>query len=95
MSTAHALIRCFCWPTRLLAKLSLGCCLTAALSAAALQQPCLPFQMPAVLETLAAYEAQGLLSYTAVPVDSEGLVSAADVAASMREETCLVTLMHR
>lgn len=51
--------------------------------------------MPAVLETLAAYEAQGLLSYTAVPVDSEGLVSAADVAASMREETCLVTLMHR
>lgn len=58
--------------------------------------PTLPLCHPtAVLETLAAYEAQGLLTYTAVPSDSEGRVSAADVAAAIRDETCLVTLMHR
>ena len=54
-----------------------------------------PCHAIAVLETLAAYEAQGLLTYTAVPSDSEGRVSAANVAAAIREETCLVTLMHR
>lgn len=54
-----------------------------------------PLPLPAVLETLAAYEAQGLLTYTTVPVDSEGRVSAADIAAAIRQETCLVTLMHR
>lgn len=54
-----------------------------------------PLPLPVVLETLAAFEAQGLLTHTTVPVDSEGRVSAADIAAATREETCLVTLMHR
>lgn len=49
---------------------------------------------PAVLETLAAYAAQGLLTYTAVPVDGEGLVSVADVAAALTTDTVLLTVMH-
>lgn len=54
-----------------------------------------PNPRPAVLETLAAYESQGLLTFTAVPVDGEGRVSAADVEAAITPQTCLVTLMHR
>lgn len=49
---------------------------------------------PAVLETLAVLAAQGLLTYTAVPVSSEGVVSVADVAAAFRAETVLLTVMH-
>lgn len=49
---------------------------------------------PAVLETLAAYASQGLLTYTAVKVDGEALVSAADVAAALTADTVLVTVMH-
>ena len=37
---------------------------------------------------------KGLLSYTLVPVDGEGLVSPADVAAAVTPATCLVTVMH-
>ncbi|KAL4448398.1 hypothetical protein ABPG75_005617 [Micractinium tetrahymenae] len=49
---------------------------------------------PAVVETLASLAAQGLLTHTAVPVNEEGLVSPADVAAAIRPETVLVTVMH-
>lgn len=38
---------------------------------------------------------QGLCSYTAVPVSSEGLVSADDVVAAMTPQTVLVSIMHR
>jgi len=37
---------------------------------------------------------QGLLEYTAVPVDGQGLVSPADVAAALQPHTALVTIMH-
>ncbi|KAL4433218.1 hypothetical protein ABPG77_003266 [Micractinium sp. CCAP 211/92] len=49
---------------------------------------------PAVLETLASLSAHGLLSYTAVPANEEGLVSAADVAAAIQPDTVLITVMH-
>jgi cysteine desulfurase len=49
---------------------------------------------PAVLECLESFAAQGLLSYTAVPVDGEGLVSPADVEAAFTESTVLLTVMH-
>lgn len=37
---------------------------------------------------------QGLLDYTLVPVDPQGLVSPADVAAAITPATCLVSTMH-
>ena len=37
---------------------------------------------------------QGLCTFTAVPVDSEGLVSPADVAAAITPATVLVSIMH-
>lgn len=49
---------------------------------------------PAVLQTLAALQAHGLLTYTLVAVDAEGCVAAADVAAAVTPDTALVTLMH-
>ncbi|PNW80545.1 hypothetical protein CHLRE_07g322000v5 [Chlamydomonas reinhardtii] len=49
---------------------------------------------PAVLAHLTHLQEQGLLSYTLVPVDGEGLVSPADVAAAVTPATCLVTVMH-
>jgi len=50
---------------------------------------------PAILACLEALADQGLCSYTAVGVDSEGLVSADTVRAAMRPgETVLVSIMH-
>ena len=49
---------------------------------------------PAVLECLESFAAQGLLSYTAVPVDGEGLVSPADVEAAFTDSSVLLTVMH-
>ncbi|KAG2450475.1 hypothetical protein HYH02_004976 [Chlamydomonas schloesseri] len=49
---------------------------------------------PAVLAHLAHLQEQGLLSYTLVPVDGEGLVSPEDVAAAVTPATCLVSVMH-
>ena len=47
----------------------------------------------AVLHSAAALERQGFaVSY--VPCDAEGLVSAADVAAVLRPETCLISVMY-
>lgn len=49
---------------------------------------------PAVIECLVALAAEGRLTYTEVPVDTEGLVTAEAVAAAMTGETVLVTVMH-
>ncbi|KAG2493247.1 hypothetical protein HYH03_008385 [Edaphochlamys debaryana] len=49
---------------------------------------------PAVLVHLNHLRDLGLLTYTAVPVDREGLVDPADVAAAVRPSTALVTIMH-
>ncbi|KXZ56275.1 hypothetical protein GPECTOR_1g240 [Gonium pectorale] len=49
---------------------------------------------PAVLVHLEHLQQQGLLTYTAVPVDGEGLVSPSDVAAAVTPATVLVTIMH-
>ncbi|GAB4817205.1 hypothetical protein N2152v2_004251 [Parachlorella kessleri] len=49
---------------------------------------------PAVLEALQAWQQLGLLKYTAVPVDGQGLVDPADVAAAVTPHTALVTIMH-
>lgn len=38
--------------------------------------------------------AQGLLTYTLVPVNREGLVSVEDVAAALTPHTVLISLMH-
>jgi len=48
---------------------------------------------PAVLAVCRYLEAQGF-SVTLVPVDSEGLVHPADVAAAIRPDTILISLMH-
>ncbi len=48
---------------------------------------------PAVLAVCRYLEAQGF-SVTLVPVDSEGLVHPAEVAAAIRPETILISLMH-
>lgn len=47
----------------------------------------------AVLHAAEALEEQGF-AVTSVPCDAEGLVSAADVAAAIRPETCLVSVMY-
>ena len=49
---------------------------------------------PAVLECLDSFAAQGLLTYTAVPVNGEGLVSPAAVEAAFTDRTVLLTVMH-
>ncbi|EFJ43793.1 hypothetical protein VOLCADRAFT_95927 [Volvox carteri f. nagariensis] len=49
---------------------------------------------PAVLGHLKHLQEQGLLSYTAVPVDSEGLVDPEQIAAAVQPNTALVTVMH-
>ena len=49
---------------------------------------------PAVLQTLNNYAELGLLTYTAVPVDGQGLVDPAAVEAALTEGTVLLTLMH-
>ena len=46
------------------------------------------------LEYLVSEEAKGTLAYDAVRVNAEGIVDPGDVAAAVREETCLVTVMH-
>ncbi|MGB8720322.1 MAG: aminotransferase class V-fold PLP-dependent enzyme, partial [Desulfobacterales bacterium] len=48
---------------------------------------------PAVLAVCRYLEVQGF-SVTLVPVDSEGLVHPADVAAAIRPDTILISLMH-
>ncbi len=50
------------------------------------------FEHHAVLHTLAKLEKQGF-EVTYLPVGSEGNITAAQVAAAIREETCLVTTM--
>ena len=50
------------------------------------------FEHHAVLHTLAKLEKQGF-EVTYLPVGSEGNVTAAEVAAAIREDTCLVTAM--
>lgn len=49
---------------------------------------------PAVLACLQSLSKQGFLSYTAVPVDHQGLVSVSDVEAALTPSTVLVTIMH-
>lgn len=49
---------------------------------------------PAVERCLAALQAEGRCDATYVPVGSDGLVSADAVAAALRPETVLVTVMH-
>jgi len=49
---------------------------------------------PAVLKQLESLQALGLLDYTAVPVDSEGIVDVEAVQQAFKKETCLVTCMH-
>jgi cysteine desulfurase len=50
---------------------------------------------PAVLECLVALAAQGLLTYTLVPVSEEGIVRLEQVEAAIKPETCLLSFMHR
>ena len=49
---------------------------------------------PAILEYLIAGEKRGELTYTAVPVDHEGVVDPAAIGDAVGANTCLVTLMH-
>ena len=49
---------------------------------------------PAVIEALKAFREDGLLEYTEVAVDSEGLLPLDAVAAAFRDETVLVSVMH-
>ena len=49
---------------------------------------------PAVVEALKAFREDGLLEYTEVAVDSEGLLPLDAVAAAFRDETVLVSVMH-
>jgi len=49
---------------------------------------------PAIEKCLTALKAAGRLEFTAVPVDSEGRLSAEAVATAVRPETILVTVMH-
>jgi cysteine desulfurase len=49
---------------------------------------------PAILEYLIAGERRGELTYTAVPVDGEGIVDPAAIGDAVTPNTCLVTLMH-
>ncbi|GIL75868.1 hypothetical protein Vretimale_5575 [Volvox reticuliferus] len=49
---------------------------------------------PAVLVHLKHLQDQGLLTYTAVPVDGEGLVDPDQAAAAVQPNTALVTIMH-
>ena len=49
---------------------------------------------PAILEYLAAMQASGRLTYTAVGVNGAGVVDPAAVASAVKKETCLVTVMH-
>ena len=49
---------------------------------------------PAILEYLIAGAERGELTYTTVPVNGEGIVDPAAVAAAVTPNTCLVTLMH-
>ena len=49
---------------------------------------------PAITECLEALRAAGRLEVSYVPVDEEGRVAAAAVAAALTEHTVLVTVMH-
>ena len=49
---------------------------------------------PAILEYLIAGEKRGELTYTAVPVDHEGVVDPAAIGDAVGANTCLLTLMH-
>ena len=49
---------------------------------------------PAILEYLVAGAARGELTYTAVPVNGEGIVDPAAIGEAVTPHTCLVTLMH-
>jgi cysteine desulfurase len=49
---------------------------------------------PAILEYLIAGEKRGELTYTAVPVDHEGIVDPAAIGDAVGANTCLLTLMH-
>ena len=49
---------------------------------------------PAILEYLAAKAKANELTYDLVPVNEEGLVDPKAVAAKVRSDTCLVTVMH-
>lgn len=49
---------------------------------------------PAILEYLIAARDRGELVFDAAPVDDAGVVSPSSVAALVRDDTCLVTVMH-
>jgi len=49
---------------------------------------------PAISEMLRSLERQGKITFTAVGVSHEGIVSVDDIEAALRPETCLITIMH-
>ena len=49
---------------------------------------------PAILEQLSALSTLGLLEFTLVEVDSQGIVNVDEMEAAIRDTTCLITLMH-
>ena len=55
---------------------------------------CTNIEHPAVTACLRALESEGLASFTPVPVDGDGLVAPAAVAAAVTPATVLVTIMH-
>ena len=55
---------------------------------------CTNIEHPAVTACLRALESEGLASFTPVPVDRDGLVAPAAVAAAVTPATVLVTIMH-
>ena len=49
---------------------------------------------PAVLECLEHWKSMGMLDFDTVPADTSGIVPARGVIDAIRDDTCLVTIMH-